>query len=134
MKKKDFKAHYLAVKFIPFICVVVMTIHWYHRLIGVNSIFAEWFSGCGFCTLLLYFLASKFLQLCWVHKLQIAYIALGSFSIDFHRAFGFGGITTFVRLVLLVLGVIVTVISLTKFKCPPYEDSTGVSDGTSGTR
>lgn len=120
--------HFNIVKFIPVICDAVIVIHIVRLFHGVNSPLTELFAGSSLTALMLYFVSSQIFSFCWLHKLQIGYMAAGSFCIDFERIVGFKTWLVPMRWAMLGLGVIVILLTIVKFKqmlCCDYENHQG---------
>lgn len=93
-----------AVRTLPAIMCLVMTVHCALLLLGVNTPLAEYACGMSFLTCWFLMAFSRALRFCALHRMLIIHAMLVSACISFERTVGFGEALRPVRAVMLIVG------------------------------
>ena len=121
MKIFQYKVSVLFLKYAPVIGAFIMFLHVFF-LITNNYIFiADWTFSLPIIPAITAMIWSKTFGFCIVHRLFIAYICAISYCIKFEQAIGFGSLLLLLRWLMFIIGAILFIWLLVRFKQFHYQ-------------
>ena len=117
----DYKLGMLAIKYIPIIMFLIMWFHTGLLIFGINGPCADTIAGSAIIPSILIFSMSHLFKFCYIHKLLTIYSLAVDLCINFQRYVGFGYILNIFRIIMFILGTILFLLLLFKFKKYRYK-------------
>ena len=126
----NYKLGLLAIKFIPIIMFFIMWIHTGLLITDINGPCADTIAGSAIIPSILILAISSLFKFCWLHKLFTIYSLCIDLCINYERYIGFGVILQPFRIALFVIGIVLFILLIVKFKkykeeCCIIKDSQG---------
>ena len=121
MKIFQYKVSVLFLKYAPVIGAFIMFLHVFLLITNKNKLIADWTFSLPIIPAITAMIWSKTFGFCIMHRLFIVYICAISYCIKFEQAIGFGSLLLFSRWFLFIIGAILFIWLLVRFKQFHYQ-------------
>lgn len=120
MLNKGHKVSIIMLKYAPIIGALVMWLHVTMLLCDINFCFAEYTFGVTFFPWLVCFVWSKTFGFCEMHRAFLTYTMLVSYCVNIQEDIGFGNILFYARLTMFIIGLILMIWFIVRYKKYKY--------------